>query len=324
MSLDFALSRQHFASMIHWFKSKLWRGTLIGLGVVLSVTIAPAQPILILNAGFESNSITPGAFVVLNPQSWNNYDPASIINQGVNSVGVIRPSPGTEYFPAGAPEGNNAALVFLAGGQNAEAGLQQTLTATLQPNTRYRFSAQIGNIASGTSLAGSTGGAGVYFDLDGFPGYRLDLLAGGVVVASDNNSIGAQIPEGEFRRAAFYFDTGPTHAQLGQALGVRLVNLKTPGTPAVPNIEVDFDDVRLSAGPIPVRATLAIEPAGLGANIAITGTTGATYRVEYTSTLPGTNWISLTNVTLPASPYLVTDASTAASGNRFYRAVVVE
>ena len=117
---------------------------------------------------------------------------------------------------------------------------------------------QIGNIASGTSLLGSADGGNVFYDLDGFPGYRIDVLAGATVIGSDSNRIGVTIPEGVFQQARFYFDTGPAPAQLGQPLGIRLVNLKFPATPGNPNIEVDFDDVRLSAGPIPAAATLNI------------------------------------------------------------------
>ncbi len=286
---------------------------------------AAAQNIPIVNAGFESNTITPGAFVVLQPQGWVTYDPAGMIDNANNAVGVIRPLPGTEYFPGGTPEGSNAALVYLAGPQTGEAGLQQSLGATLQASTRYRCSVQIGNIASGWSLPGSSGGASNYFNLNGFPGYRIDLLAGTNVVASDNNSIGATIPEGEFRRARFHFDTGPAPAQLGQALGIRLVNLKLPGTVSVPNIEVDFDEVSLSAGPIPVEPQLAIAVAGDQASLTLTGTTGATYRVEYAASLPATNWTTLTNLLLPSSPQAVLDMELILNQpGRFYRALVVD
>ena len=40
----------------------------------------------------------------------------------------------------------------------------------------------------------------VFFDLSGFPGYAVQLLAGGVVVAEDHNTLAGSIPEGEFRR----------------------------------------------------------------------------------------------------------------------------
>ena len=292
---------------------------------LLAQMIAKAQPIPIVNAGFESNSITDGAFVVLQPQAWATYDPNGIIDNVQNAVGVIRPNIGGEYFPTGAPEGVNAALVFLGGNQTGEAGLQQTLTATLQANTRYRCSVQIGNIASGTSLPGSSGGPGNFFDLDGFPGYRIDLLAGGNVVASDNNSIGATIPEGAWRLTRFYFDVTNSHPQLGQPLGIRLVNLKQPGTPEIPNIEVDFDAVALSAGAIPAPAQLAISLTGAQPQLQLTGTAGATYRVEISSVLPATNWVTLTNLLLSgATQGLLDPQFSSGPASRFYRAVLVD
>jgi hypothetical protein len=301
------------------------RRFIAGAGFGLLTWFGQAQPILIANAGFESNSISPGTFAVLVPQGWTIYDPAFIVNQNENSVGVIRPLPGVEFFPAGTPEGVNGALVFLAGGQSAEAGLRQTLTATLQANTRYRCSVQIGNIASGTSLPGSADGGGVFYDLDGFPGYRIDVLAGTTVVGSDSNSIAATIPEGEFRQTRFYFDVTNGHPQLGQLLGIRLVNLKQPGTPSAPNIEVDFDEVTLSAGAIPGPAQLRLELLGLQPRLSLTGTTGATYRVDYATTLPATNWLALTNVLLTTSPQTVLDLEAAGSeSSRFYRAVLVD
>lgn len=231
------------------------------LGATLLAPCAHALDLPIVNAGFEADAITPGAFVVLLPQGWQAWDPAGMLNQNTNALGVIRPLPGTEYFPGGSPEGDNAALVFLAGPQVGEAGLQQTLASTLQPLTRYTLSVQVGNIASGTSLPGSSSGPGVFFDLDGFPGYRIELLAGGQVLAADSSSTGV-IPEGEFRLATLSFETGANPALAGQALGIRLVNLKQPGTPTVPNIEVDFDAVHLQAQAVPEPAGWALMGAG--------------------------------------------------------------
>jgi len=278
-----------------------------------------------VNAGFEADSITPGAFVVLQPQAWTLYDPSGMIDNANNAVGVIRPLPGAEYFPAGTPQGDNAALVYLAGPQTGEAGLQQTLAATLQPDTRYRCSVQVGNIASGTSLPGSSGGAGTFYNLLGFPGYRIDVLAGTNVVASDLNSIGETIPEGEFRPARFHFDTGSAPAHAGLPLGIRLVNLKTPGSAETPNVEVDFDEVLLSAGPIPVAAELGIGLLEDQAYLTLHGTTGATYRIQYADSITATTWSTWTNLYLNVSPQpVVGDAVLAAPAVRFYRAVLVD
>ena len=61
--------------------------------------------------------------------------------------------------------------------------------------------------------------------LSGFPGYRVDLLAGGEVIAQDENSLAGSIDDGKFGTSTVPFITGSTHPQLGQALSIRLVNL---------------------------------------------------------------------------------------------------
>ncbi len=49
--------------------------------------------------------------------------------------------------------------------------------------------------------------------------------------------------------------------------------------------------------------------------------TGFTYRVEYALSFPLTNWITLTNIVLPTSPFPLVDPSLAEQ--RFYRAVQI-
>lgn len=226
-------------------------------------TTVCAQAIPIINAGFEADVTTDGAFTVLVPTGWQVYDPSSIINQNANSVGVIRPNIANPYFPGGAPEGAQAALVFLAGASSGAAGLQQTLSSTLAAQTRYTLSVEIGNIASGTSLPGSADGGNVFYNLDGFPGYRIELLAGTTLLGFDSSSAGA-IPEGEWRRATLTVESTAFGQALDQALTIRLINLDTPGTLASPNIEVDFDAVSLVAAPVPEPGTVALWLAGLG------------------------------------------------------------
>ena len=107
----------------------------------------------------------------------------------------------------------------------------------------------IGNIATGFLDLGS---GSIEFNLDGFAGYRVDLLAGTTVLVSDNNSLaslGNTIPEAEFRIGLLAFDsTGVNASLIGQALSINLVNLNIidpdfRGT----HREVDFDDVSLDA-----------------------------------------------------------------------------
>jgi len=230
---------------------------------LLAAAQAHAQVIPITNPGFETNVVADGTFQVLFPTGWQVYDPSGIIDQGANSVGIIRPNlPTQTYYPGGAPEGQQAALVYLAGGASGAAGLQQALSATLAADTRYTLSVGIGNIASGVSLPGSADGGNFFYNLSGFPGYRIELLAGGTVLGQDSTSAGP-IPEGEWRTATLVVDSTPFAAMVGQSLAVRLVNLDTPGTPAAPGIEVNFDAVSLMASPVPEPAAAGVWIAGI-------------------------------------------------------------
>ena len=133
---------------------------------------------------------------------------------------------------------------------SAPYGLRQTLAATLQPFTQYTLEVEVGNIASGTALDGTP------FNLDGFPGYRIELLAGNTLLADDDDSL--TIAEGQFATATVSLTTGATHDDLNQPLTIRLLNLNQvdPATPGADR-EVDFDDVRLDATIIPEPSTTA-------------------------------------------------------------------
>jgi hypothetical protein len=218
-------------------------------------TIAPlavAAPIPIVNHGFEADFTAPNTFRGVVPQGWSVFDPGGIVDGSLDAVGVLRPT-NISFFPAGTTEGVNAALIFLDGDRwTTPVGLFQNLPGNvLTANTRYTLRVDVGNIASGFSVPPN---AVQFFDLDGFPGYQVQLLAGGVVIAQDNNSLAATIPEGEFRPSTVTLDVGATHPQLGQTLAIRLVNRNLVGTVEEPGIEVDFDDVRLDASPLPPPA----------------------------------------------------------------------
>ena len=59
------------------------------------------------------------------------------------------------------------------------------------------------------------------------------------------------------------------------------------------------------------------------AGLTISGQIGATYQIQYSPKLNSpTNWATLTNLTLPSSPYLFFDAASASRPVSFYRAVL--
>lgn len=61
------------------------------------------------------------------------------------------------------------------------------------------------------------------------------------------------------------------------------------------------------------------------ASVVLAGPIGRQFRVDYADvvTVGTTNWITLTNMTLPYSPFLVVDPSSAGRTQRYYRAVPV-
>ncbi|MCB1744872.1 MAG: hypothetical protein KDK91_31185 [Gammaproteobacteria bacterium] len=228
------------------------------LALLASMVFGSAQAAMvdIVNHSFENDPAAPNTFpTTFAPDGWSFYDPNQLIG-GNNAVGVIDAPVGSEFFPGGVPDGEQAALIYLAGSDGSgqpgerEVGITQELSALLTANTRYTLQVDIGNIASGTGSPPFD--AFGFFDLRGFPGYRTELLAGGIVIAFDDNSLGGSLPDGTFATSTLQVDIGATHAQLGAALEIRLINLNIPGTADAPGIEVDFDNVRLDASPVPL------------------------------------------------------------------------
>ncbi|MEP4079064.1 dienelactone hydrolase family protein [Haloferula sp.] len=216
-----------------------------------SICDSVAAPIAISNAGFEAdtlpnmNPIPDNTFRVDpgTPSSWDAYDPNGILNGNNLSIGLINPT-GSTFFPGGAPEGSLAAIVYLQGAYGSgEVGIQQTLADTLELKTRYTLQVDVGNIDSGQGSPSSADGGAVFYNLNGFPGYRIDLMAGDQVIASDT---GAEIGEGLWVTREVTIDIGDSHPLEGADLRIRLVNLNIADAPD-PGIEVDFDDVRLEA-----------------------------------------------------------------------------
>ncbi|TWT40061.1 dockerin type I domain-containing protein [Botrimarina hoheduenensis] len=237
--------------------------SLVSMGGLLLTGALRATPLAVVNPGFEA---TAGSVSIFNEFSfggflgWEVYDnPLGLVGNGASNpyyVGTLQPqpdplSPGNfVFFPNGAPEGNRVAIAYNRAGSGGlgEYGLQQTLLGTpLQPFRTYRLRVEVGNIASGRALSGED------FDLSGFPGYRIDLLAGGVPLASDNSQLAGSLGEGEFATSLVTFATNASDLRLGLDLGVRLVNLNQidPLAPTA-DLEVDFDNVRIDVVPTQV------------------------------------------------------------------------
>ena len=220
---------------------------------LLSITLlaltmnAKAAMLLINNPSFESPGASAGQFrgdQTSGPTDWTVYNPGG--SSADRYFGEWNPT-GTNSFVGGlAPDQTNVGVVFLDDTNNEEAGLQQLLAATLQLSTQYTLTVEVGNFSD------ADGGT---FNFTGFPGYRVELFAGSSLLASDNNTLTPG--EGIFETSTVSFTTGSSHTDAGQALAIRLVNLNGSG------IEVNFDDVRLDATPVPEPSTAILGAIGM-------------------------------------------------------------
>ena len=203
--------------------------------------------IVIENPGFEipqlpENQFTQTSLGEFLP-GWKVFDPDALVGENITDIGAYNPIP--NVFPSEAPEGENTGYAYSQAPVGSGIfGLTQTLGTQLKANTKYTLQVEVGNAAENDPDDG--------FNYEGFPGYRVELLAGGKVLARDDNSL--SIPEGEFATSTVNFTANETEAFLGQDLGIRLVNLLADS-----GEDVEFDNVKLFAQTVePVLPTLSL------------------------------------------------------------------
>jgi hapalindole H/12-epi-hapalindole U/12-epi-fischerindole U synthase len=229
-------------------------------------TFAQAAPISVVNSGFEDiTGETPyNEFTFGSLPGWTYYDPSGTKGAGAGGtyfIGTLQPTiipardpVNYQFFPDGAYAGTRMGIAFnfTGSGGTGEYGLQQTLSESLQPFTTYTLTVRIGNIALGYAVDNT------FYNLNGFPGYRVDLMAGSTVLSSDSTSAGV-IPEGQWGLSTLVFSTGAAETLASGNLGIRLVNLNVidPLAPSA-DLEVDFDAVQLDASPIPEPSIAAL------------------------------------------------------------------
>jgi hypothetical protein len=137
--------------------------------------------------------------------------------------------PSSAFFTAGAPDGNIVA--YSNGGT-----ISQILGASLLANTTYTLSVDVGH------------------RLDGLVNnYAIALFAGGTLLNALPGSNGV-IPIGTFADESLSYTSGGVNLPSGNLMIV----LASAGS------QVDFDNVRLSAAPVPEPGTLALLATGLG------------------------------------------------------------
>lgn len=215
----------------------------------------------VINHSFEAQTLAPGTFATAQaPTGWSAY---GNIDFNARAIGALNPNSTTLYTQS-VPDGSNVGVVFLMDDffnqglfTNSEGGMQQTLAATLESNSKYTLTVEVGNISNDVNFPHSQ------FQFSGFPGYRVDLLAGNTVIASESHLTSPIPSEGGFRTSTLSFTSGTSHSLIGQSLGIRLVNLN-----ASTGIEVNFDNVRLEYAAVPEPSSLICATIGAGLLIA--------------------------------------------------------
>lgn len=218
----------------------------------------------LFNPGFETPELEDNQFtdqlnrlgLNIDPPipNWEIYDPDGLVESFADAelpafdaplLGVFNPATGAGNTPhpdVGVPEGNN--ISFADSGLQAgegRVGIFQPLDTVLEGGKRYTLQVEVGNPQSFTLQT-----LQVDFDLDGFPGYQVQLLAGDEVLAVDDNSL--SISEGEFQTATVTYRSTVNDASLGENLGIRLVNLnESEGR------SVTFDSVSLNVASMGTR-----------------------------------------------------------------------
>ncbi len=154
----------------------------IAVPALLAGLIAPsvAGAATVVNAGFEKSATADRAFTSQNDPlpigGWDFWDPqklvAPVADPSSGQATVLGTwTPPRQAYPLGAPEGSAVGFVYVAGGPGGgELGLRQLTGLRLTAGTRYLLNVAVGN-PRGDDARG--------FTVTGFPGYRIELRAGG-------------------------------------------------------------------------------------------------------------------------------------------------
>lgn len=185
------------------------------LFLMLGLPATAAVSIPIVNPGFEEPVQADGQFTA-NATGWTNVG-------GALDAGVFNPT--TSDFTGEAPTGQNVGYVYQG---PVDAGLSQILTGELGT-----FLADA-NYALGVKVGNSLGYA--------YDGYRVQLLAGGTVIAEDDNSNPPAVDAFVAVTVNYSYNAGLHAALVGQPLEIRLLSKNLVGG----NSEVEFDDVELT------------------------------------------------------------------------------
>ncbi len=219
-------------------KRIVWRMATLCM-LLHSATRTAAGPIPIVNAGFEDPSTTVYTYSTISIPGWSfGGSGGGVWNINSDPLG---------FWSVPAPQGSQIGWLAPAFGNGSPASMSQILSATLQADTEYTLSGQVGHpIGFGSSL-------GTVF--------TAQLIAGSNVLAS----VSGTGPEGSFEPFQVTFDSSGS-PYLGQTLEIVLSSSQA---------QTGFDEIALNAQLL----TAAPEPAGFALfGIAVVALAGYRWR----------------------------------------------
>ncbi len=187
---------------------------------VATLKVLPGSLIPVMNANFDLDTLSSPTNQTVTPTGWSW--------NGAGTVGLLNPS---FFYSSPTPGVSTPNVLFTVSPDGlTNPSVNQILTTTLNANTTYTMSVQVGNRTSGT-----------------WGGYHVALeTTNGTVVGDwtgENNNIATP---GTFATSSRSFTTGPNPPGLGQPLEV-VLEQATP----TKNSYSDFDSVLLTTTPAP-------------------------------------------------------------------------
>ena len=205
--------------------------TIVAAAIFVLSATAAAPAITIVNPGFEDPVLDEDGWTWLNVPGWTQV--------GGEGAGIWNVTL-SDFDPVVAPEGQN--VLYTENAVGDAGGVAQVLTETFAANTDYTLTIDVGN-------------SWAYY----WSGYSVQLLAGGTLIAEDNDTVWTDYMLWATSTVQYTYDPADS-ALVGQPLEIRLLNLGLDKDAAAPSVVgVEFDNVSL----IPEPATLAL--LGLGA-----------------------------------------------------------
>jgi hypothetical protein len=200
---------------------------------VVNLTVLTSVPMVNPNFDVDTIIANSGQYQVMTPTGWT-----AIGTNANNVVGLINPILGQGYTSTNGYSTPNALYCYSSDGA-LNPGVSQILTTTLNSNTSYTVSVQVGTRTNGT-----------------WGGYSVLLeTTNGTVVGQWVTAYTCPAPVGTFATDAKTFTTGPNPSGLGQPLKLVLYLSQEAG-----GTYCDFDSVSIGNAP-------AITPHAQGAPI---------------------------------------------------------